>query len=105
MYCNAMQSATSVQVENLMTSSLGDLDVSNEIFYEALAQGRHARDINRSVFERLLAMEDFEHFKKIMVRRNLELQLEELQEYRAIAASVGGKLLGVGVGWLEVGVG
>lgn len=67
-----------------MSTSLKDLDVTNEIFYEALEKGRNARDINRIVYERLLAMEDFEHFKKMMVKRNIELQLEELQEYRAM---------------------
>lgn len=67
-----------------MTQSLKDLDVSNEIFYEALEKGRNARDINRTVYEKLLAMEDFEHFKMIMVKRNISLQLEELQEYRAM---------------------
>lgn len=67
-----------------MTKSLQDLDVSNEVFYEAIEKGRNARDINRTVYEKLLAMEDFEHFKKIMVKRNIELQLEELVEYRAM---------------------
>ena len=36
------------------------------------------------MFERILAMEDFPTFKKIMVKRNLQLQLEAI---RAISSS------------------
>lgn len=65
-----------------MSSCLKDLDVSTDIFYEALVKGRNSRDINRMVYEKLLAMEDFMHFKKIMVKRNIELQLEAMRGYQ-----------------------
>ena len=35
-----------------------------------------------SVFERLVAIDDFQTFKKLMVKRNVELQLEALKSFR-----------------------
>lgn len=35
-----------------------------------------------SVFDRLVAIDDFPTFKKLMVKRNVELQLEALQAFR-----------------------
>lgn len=72
-----------------MASYLKDFGISTEIFYDALAQGRNARDINKAVFEKLLAMEDFVTFKKIMVKRNVELQLEAIKCYRTAKQSLG----------------
>jgi hypothetical protein len=72
-----------------MSSFLKDLDVSNEVFYEALEKGRNARDVNRAVFEKLLALDDFLTFKKIMVKRNVELQLESIQCYRSTKENLG----------------
>lgn len=76
-------------VESLMSSFLKDLDVSNDVFYQALEKGRNARDVNRAVFEKLLALDDFLTFKKIMVKRNVELQLESIQCYRSTKENLG----------------
>lgn len=38
--------------------------------------------MNLSVFERLVAIDDFQTFKKLMVKRNVELQLEALKTFR-----------------------
>jgi hypothetical protein len=43
---------------------------------------RQSRDVNIAVFERLVAIDDFPTFKKIMVKRNIELQLEALRTFR-----------------------
>lgn len=68
-------------IEALISSNLGELGITVESFYESCEKGRHNRDINRAVFERMVAMDDFLTFKKIMVKRNLELQLEAFRSY------------------------
>lgn len=68
-------------IESLITSNLGELGITPQMFYESCEKGRHSRDINRAVFERLLSMEDFDTFKRIMVKRNMELQIEALASY------------------------
>jgi hypothetical protein len=70
-------------VETLISSNLGELDISLEKFYESCVKGRHGRDINQAVFERLIAMDDFTTFKRLMVKRNMELQLEALRTFNA----------------------
>ena len=72
-------------IEHLITSNLGELGITPTMFYESCEKGRHSRDINRAVFERLLSMEDFDTFKRIMVKRNMELQIEALTSYDAIS--------------------
>jgi hypothetical protein len=62
-----------------MSHYLKKLDVSNDVFFEALEKSRNARDVNRAVFEKLVALEDFTTFKKMMIKRNLELQLEAME--------------------------
>ena len=66
-------------IEALISSNLGELDITPEMFFESCQNGRNNRDINRQVFERMIAMDDFQTFKKIMVKRNIELQLEAMQ--------------------------
>ncbi len=65
-------------IEALITSNLGEVGITVAMFYESCEKGRGERDINRAVFERMLAMEDFSTFKRIMVKRNTELQLMAL---------------------------
>lgn len=66
-------------VETMIESNLGELGVSVEMFFEACQKGRNSRDINQAVVERMIAMDDFLTFKKIMVKRNMELQLEAMK--------------------------
>jgi len=70
-------------VEALISSNLGELDISIDKFYESCVKGRQGRDINQAVFERLIAMDDFTTFKRLMVKRNMELQLEALRTFNA----------------------
>jgi hypothetical protein len=56
-------------IEGLITSNLAEVGVTVEMFYESCEKAGQSRDINRAVFERLLAMEDFNTFKRIMVKR------------------------------------
>ncbi len=74
-------------IEALISSNLGELGITNEMFLDACEKGRAGRDINTTVFERLIAMDDFQTFKKIMTKRNTELQLESLQSYKGKSAS------------------
>jgi hypothetical protein len=70
-------------IEALMTSSLGELGVTSELFLESCEKAKDGRDINTTVFERLTAMDDFQTFKTLMTRRNKELQLEAIRSFQA----------------------
>lgn len=69
-------------VDALITSNLAEVGITGELFLESCEKARAGRDINATVFERLVAMDDFPTFKKIMVKRNKELQLESLRYYQ-----------------------
>lgn len=56
------------KMEGVINSNLAELDITPDVFYEACQTSRDTRDINKRVFEKMLAMEDFTVFKKIMVR-------------------------------------
>jgi hypothetical protein len=70
------------QMETIISSNLQELDITTDIFYEACQTSRGSRDINKAVYEKMLALEDFSVFKKIMVKRNTELQIEAMQCYK-----------------------
>lgn len=67
------------RIEELINENLGEVGITSEKFLEACERARSERDINATVYERLIAMDDFQTFKKIMVKRNTELQLESLR--------------------------
>lgn len=67
-------------VEALLSSNLGELGISNEMFLDSCTRARSSRDINSTVYERLVAMDDFSTFKKIMLNRNKYLEAEALQQ-------------------------
>lgn len=71
-------------VEGLIIGSLAELNVSADMFLDAVEQGRNVnnRDVNRLVLERLAAIDDFLTFKRMMVKRNMELQVEALRLYQ-----------------------
>lgn len=69
-------------MEVLISSNLGELGITAEIFFDACEKGRNSRDINKMVFEKLLAMDSFLTFKKLMVKRNMELQVEAMKSYQ-----------------------
>lgn len=66
-------------IDRLLTENLAEVGITTETFLESCEKARSERDINATVFERLVAMDDFQTFKKIMVKRNTELQLESLR--------------------------
>eukprot|EP00614_Pseudopedinella_elastica_P022357 CAMPEP_0172630302 /NCGR_PEP_ID=MMETSP1068-20121228/173025_1 /TAXON_ID=35684 /ORGANISM="Pseudopedinella elastica, Strain CCMP716" /LENGTH=187 /DNA_ID=CAMNT_0013441107 /DNA_START=40 /DNA_END=600 /DNA_ORIENTATION=+ len=67
-------------VESLLTTHLHDISITPEAFAEACERARFASRSNKEVFEKLLALTDFLTFKKLMVKRNMELELEAIQE-------------------------
>jgi hypothetical protein len=69
-------------VDALLTSNLGEVGITNDQFLESCEKARSGRDINATVFERLVAMDDFQTFKKIMTKRNTELQLEAIKSFQ-----------------------
>ena len=66
-------------VERHLTSKLAEFGIGEEVFYEACASNRFKSDINKSVYDQMVAMDDFLTFKKLMVRRNMELELEAVR--------------------------
>jgi hypothetical protein len=69
-------------MESLIASNLNELDIGTDVLYDACQKSRSSRDINKAVFEKMLAMEDFNVFKKIMVKRNVQIQYEAMQSYK-----------------------
>lgn len=69
-------------IEALISSNLGELGISNDLFLESCEKAKDGRDINTTVFERLTAMDDFQTFKKIMAKRNAELQVESMKTFK-----------------------
>jgi hypothetical protein len=69
-------------VEALMTENLGELGITIELFFVSCQKSRNNRSINQIVFERLTAIDDFQTFKKVMIRRNIELQIEAMEKFQ-----------------------
>jgi hypothetical protein len=79
----------SEHIEALLTSTLGELGVTSELFLESCEKAKDGRDINTTVFERLTAMDDFQTFKTLMTRRNKELQLEAIRSLSSSRSTKG----------------
>ena len=56
-----------LQVETLIAAKLADLSIGTDMLADACTTDRQARDINMNVFNRLVALDDFMYFKKMMV--------------------------------------
>ncbi|CAB4044217.1 Hypothetical predicted protein, partial [Paramuricea clavata] len=69
-------------VEELLTSYLKDVGITEEQFVMACEAGSTCNDqtkvADRSIFEQVWAGEDFELFKSIMIKKNLDLELQAL---------------------------
>jgi len=66
-------------VEKLITDALGALGITDEQFASVVSRGHR---LKRLVFGHLLAADDFQVFKSIMVRRNLELGAEAIKHLK-----------------------
>ncbi|KAK3747134.1 hypothetical protein QZH41_015122 [Actinostola sp. cb2023] len=69
-------------VETLLSSFLKDIGITAEQFTAACqARGGNAQfnEIRKNVFEQVWSAEDFEVFRRMMIKKNIELQLQALQ--------------------------
>ena len=66
-------------IDNLLGAHLSEVGVSEEQFAKVIEFGYQKRDINRKVFDRIIACDDFLTYKKMMVKRNIQLELEVVQ--------------------------
>lgn len=66
-------------IDNLLGAHLSEVGVSEEQFAKVIEFGYQKRDINRKVFDQIIACDDFLTFKKMMVKRNIQLELEVVQ--------------------------
>jgi len=72
-------------IEAVIVSNLCELDITTEVFLEACKVGlSSSRDINFSVYDKIVAMDDFVTFKKMMIKRNMELELETIRAYKLL---------------------
>jgi len=67
------------EIEALIDAQLDKVGISNDLLVAACKHARHNREINREVYEQMIAMDDFLTFKKLMVKRNVELGYEALK--------------------------
>lgn len=69
-------------MEGVLGSSLAEIGISPSDFADICERGRNSTDISMEVVNQVLAMDDFLTFKKLMIKRNLELELEAIKALR-----------------------
>eukprot|EP00696_Hemimastix_kukwesjijk_P011238 gnl/Hemi2/24116_TR8093_c0_g1_i1.p1 gnl/Hemi2/24116_TR8093_c0_g1~~gnl/Hemi2/24116_TR8093_c0_g1_i1.p1 ORF type:complete len:493 (-),score=200.12 gnl/Hemi2/24116_TR8093_c0_g1_i1:243-1721(-) len=74
-------------VDSLLEGFLQDIGVSAMEFYEACRVGAERDPLNKQVFEMIMAVDDFLAFRTMMVKKNIELEMEAL---RAIQSELSG---------------
>jgi len=62
----------------MLESFVGDLGVTAEQFLDVIKAGLQNPE-HKKIFEQLLLIENFVVFKKLMVKRNKQLELEAIQ--------------------------
>ena len=76
--------------DSLLELHLEEYGISAEQFAEVCGQA-HLQENARDVIEQVLALDDFVSFKKMMVKRNMELELESLKaQYKRGAGTAQG---------------
>lgn len=73
-----------MMVESLMELHLQDMGCTTEQFAQLCATCG-STNVGREVVEQILAVDDFVSFKKMMVKRNMELELESLKALQALS--------------------
>lgn len=71
-------------VESLMEMHLNDMGCTAAQFAALCAQCE-SNDVGREVMEQILAVDDFVAFKTMMVKRNMELELETLKALQELS--------------------
>ena len=75
-------------IDNLLSSHLSEIGVSEVQFAKAVEAGYQRRDVNRKVFDQIIAVDDFLTFKKMMVKRNVQLELEVVEAMKNAKKSI-----------------
>lgn len=81
---NNEERSDNVSLSTPLTRSLR----SWQTFYEACESNRFKNDINKNVYMQMVAMDDFLTFKKLMVKRNMELEMEAVRALQSSSAPV-----------------
>ena len=74
-------------VEGLLDMHLTNMGISMEAFAE-LCETYSTTEVGKEVLEQILAVDDFVSFKKMMVKRNMELELESLRALQQLSDKV-----------------
>eukprot|EP01006_Ploeotia_vitrea_P047673 TRINITY_DN67148_c4_g2_i1.p1 TRINITY_DN67148_c4_g2~~TRINITY_DN67148_c4_g2_i1.p1 ORF type:complete len:382 (-),score=100.15 TRINITY_DN67148_c4_g2_i1:633-1778(-) len=72
-------------VDKILEDHLQDMGVSPEQFVEACEKGQN-KQLNELVSEYILALDDFLTFKKMMEKRNVEIDLEAIRQSKRMMA-------------------
>jgi len=67
------------QVDMLLEQVLAEISLPIEDFVQICERSRYKSAVSRQVYQQITAMDDFSTFKKLMVRRNMELELEAVK--------------------------
>merc|ERR1712188_40410 len=76
-------------VEGLLGMHLTEMGCSMEAFAELCAT-YGTTDVGKEVLEQILAVDDFISFKKMMVKRNMELELEAMKTLQSLSVKISG---------------
>ena len=74
----------------MLETHLAEIGVTEEQFAEACEAGMDSRPENKNVFEKLIAVDDFLTFKKMMIKRNIELELEVVEAMKNAGNTLAG---------------
>eukprot|EP01060_Flectonema_neradi_P039438 TRINITY_DN867_c5_g1_i1.p1 TRINITY_DN867_c5_g1~~TRINITY_DN867_c5_g1_i1.p1 ORF type:complete len:434 (+),score=128.06 TRINITY_DN867_c5_g1_i1:68-1303(+) len=66
-------------VDGLLSDNLKDLGIGQDVFLEVVGSKDLNEDLDSLVREYLLSMDDFLTFRKMMEKRNIEIELETMQ--------------------------
>ncbi|KAH9110880.1 hypothetical protein LEN26_013597 [Aphanomyces euteiches] len=69
-------------VDGVLTANLAEIGITASDFADICTKCRHSTDVSMAVINQILAIDDFLTFKKLMVKRNLELDLEVITAVR-----------------------
>ena len=74
-------------VDSLLEMHLEELGVTGEQF-AAVCEAAAQQQVGMEVLEQILAVDDFISFKKMMVKRNMELEYESLRGLQSLSDQV-----------------
>ena len=69
-------------MESILCNSLAEIGISVSDFAEVCERCSRRNELSHEIVNQILSMDDFLIFKKLMIKRNLELELEAIQAFR-----------------------